>query len=736
MQRYKLQWSVGYTRDPSEPPERFVPSTTPGAAQLDWANAEGWPDYWRGENCMQFESMEAVYWVYESKVSKPELADNQKLFFVCEGVDYQFLIRLNGQTLHGQEGMFSPCCIDVTDAVSEGDTLQIVIFPHPDSGDYTSGRAEAKESVKPPCSYGWDWHPRLIPSGIWKDAYLETRNAFHIEDLQFDYMLEENLSQARVDLAIELNEIMSGSLEWSLADPNGDVADAQSVSLSSQKTVDIASDIFDPLLWWPNQQGEQHLYTLVISLHDPDGVVLDRKSKRVGFRRVQLVMNEGVWEEPHSLPTSRSVPPMTIEINGRRIFCKGSNWVPPEIFPGTIGEDTYRPLVEKAKQANFNMLRCWGGGIVNKESFFNLCDELGIMVWQEFPLACNDYAETPEYLDTLNNESRSIILQLKSHPSIVIWCGGNELFNSWSRMTDQHKALRLLNKNCYELDPDTPFLPTSPIMGVGHGDYLFRDAKGVECFEKFQKSRFSAYTEFGCPGPASAEYLESFIPDDELFPPKAGGSWETHHAFNAWDGHLSSWLCLEVIERYFGKAESLEELVSYGQILQSEGYKAMFEEARRQKPYCSMALNWCYNEPWPTAANNSIISWPCEPKPAYEAVKQSCRPILASARAEKFSWMEEEWFEAELWMLNDSPEIIKGDTLEAYLEFADEEVFALAWDFEAIEANANSRGPTLRYKLPAFDAQVLKLILRIEGQQDWQSEYTFCYKPLNPMMSE
>ncbi len=224
------------------------------------------------------------------------------------------------------------------------------------------------------------------------------------------------------------------------------------------------TELFDPLLWWPSEKGPQNMYTLSVSLHDREGALVSQIARNVGFRRVRLLANKPIAGKEDRDLQGRNPPPMTLEVNGERIFCKGSNWMPAEIFPGIMGEDTYRPLLEKARAAHFNMLRCWGGGVVNKGAFFDICDELGLLVWQEFPLACNQYVETPEYLNTLDQESRSILMQLKRHPSVVIWSGGSELFTDRSGMTDQHKAIRLLNRNCYELDPETPFLPTSPVM--------------------------------------------------------------------------------------------------------------------------------------------------------------------------------------------------------------------------------------------------------------------------------
>ncbi|MDQ8187361.1 hypothetical protein [Pelagicoccus sp. SDUM812002] len=725
--RYNLEWKVGYTSDPSIRPEKLVAASVPGAVQLDWARAEGWPHFWQDGDFGRYAWMEKVYWVYEAELPRLNELKGERLFFVSGGIDYRFLVRLGDRTLFAQEGMFSPVEIDLTEIARPGEKIEVVIFPIPDSG-LGEGRIEASSSVKPAVSYGWDFHPRLVPSGIWRLTYLEVRKAEHIRELYFDYVLEEDLALVKLDLSIELSQASSGVFEWNLIGPDGDMVDGEAINLENQSLVDGFCEVHEPELWWPRGYGNQSLYSLTISLHDVDGLLLDTRSQSIGFRTSRLVMNEGAWDETPEMPKTRSVAPMALEVNGRRIFVKGSNWVAPDVFPGVAGEDAYRPLLEKAAGCNFNLLRCWGGAAIGKPSFFELCDRLGIMVWQDFPLACNKYAESLEFLDTLGQEAEAIVKQLKPHPSVVIWCGGNELYNSWSGMTDQSKAIRLLNKVCLELDPDTPFLPTSPIMGAGHGGYLFRDSRGKECFEVFQKARNSAYVEFGIPAPASAEKLRSLIREKDLFPPKKGGVWELRHGFGAWEADEESWLCMPTVEHYFGRPESIEELVEWGQLLQAEGLKGIYEEARRQKPYCSMAINWCFNEPWPAAANNSLISWPCEPKPSLRAVRQSCRATLASARVKRFSWRAGELFEAELWILHDGPNAVKGDRVEAYLRFGDDESFVLGWYFDALEEGENRVGPILRFLVPEIDEQTFKLILRVEGRPDWNSEYVFCYQ--------
>ncbi len=706
-----LTWTVGSTLLIALPPSEFIPAEVPGAVQLDWGRAQGWPEYWVADHFKAYQGLEDLFWVYRSTLELPALAAGERVFFVCGGVDYRFRVLLAGQVVHEQEGMFTPFELDLTERAKTGDVLEILVFPAPKLDTEPEGRAQARLSNKPPVSYGWDWHPRLIPLGIWQETGLQVRPRVHVRNVDVHYRLNNDFSRADLTVTVETSDPSAASVSFRLLDPDGQLA----VQSETAHAV-----LAQPLLWWPLGEGDPELYTLEVHLN---GVLAH--TQKVGFRRVRLVMHEGAWQGPAGFPKSRSEPPITLEVNGRVIFARGSNWVCPEIFPGKITADTYRPLLELARDAHFNLLRTWGGAIINKECFYEICDELGILVWTEFHLACNLYDGEGEYLRVLDQESRSIIRRVRQHPSLAFWCGGNELFNAWSGMTDQSLALRLLNKNCYELDRDTPFIATAPLGGMAHGDYRFRDEHGRELFQIFAEARNTAYSEFGCPGPSSVEYLKTFLPEAELFPPRAGTAWETHHGLGAWEMDPGTWLCQATIEHYFGPTKTLEQLVERGQLLQSEGYKFIFEEARRQKPVCAMALNWCFNEPWPSAANNNLVSWPARPKPAYYAVRAACRPVLASARVSKFAWRAGEMFEAELWILNDAPRAVAGSRVEAELEVDGQRVTLASFEFPELCARKNFRGPTVRGVLPPNPAPTFRLRLRVSGQPELDSEYTF-----------
>lgn len=735
--RTQLDWQVGWTADPARPPARFVPATVPGAVQLDWACAEGWPPYWQAENFRAYAWMEDVHWVYRTRLAKPALASAQRLVLVCGGVDYACTVRVAGVVVHTQEGMFSPFEIDLTE-VASGALLEIIVAPAPKVpvppdavGSVTDlARKESRQSCKPAVAYGWDFHPRLIPLGIWEETYLEVRPAdAWLKQVEVAYELAADFSSAELRL---VTEGKADRVRWTLKSPSGRIVGSQ-----EGVALQLMLRVGQPELWWPNTEGVPALYTSIVETLDATGCVTQTVEQRVGLRRVRLVMSPGQFERTDGMPASQPPVPITFEVNGRSIFARGANWVCPEIFPGTLTPGRYREQLALFVGANFNLLRAWGGAIVNKTSFFEMCDELGLMVWQEFPLACNNYEGTPAYLRVLNQESRAILLRRRRHACIVLWCGGNELFNSWSGMTMQDYALRLLDRNCFDLDPARPFLPTSPLHGVRHGDYRFQMSGGPEprtVFQCYPGKVASAYLEFGVPAPPTAAKLREQIPAAEIWPVRPTPAWTAHHAFGSWNpGGPNSWLFPEVAEYYFGPAQSLEQLVARLQLLQAEGYKAIYEEGRRQKPVCSAVACWVFNEPWPCAANNSLVAWPNEPKPAYHAVTAANRPVMASARIPRFDWKRGAEFSITLFLLNDSPQPVRPLEFNVRIESGAATAALGAWNCPGAAANTHGAGPVIIGRVPNWPGELFNLVVEVVGRPEWSSRYTLAFARQTPV---
>lgn len=693
----------------------YFPAEVPGNVQRDYAKHIGILENLHfGTTAKALEAVEDCTWLYRAFLEYDEKTGN-RVFFVAEGIDYIFDILIDGKVIKSQEGMYTKTEIDITDIAHNGSLLEVKIFPHPKAkGSVKNNRFEASDSCKPPMCYGWDWNPRLLISGIWLPAYIELRAEDYINccEPKYDLDIEKLTAKIKFDISCSVQPKIT------LSDPDGKV-----IYTGYENTILLEN----VRLWWCNGQGEPELYSW--KAETPNDV----KEGKIGFKTLKLVRNEGCENEKSAFPKSQLPAPITIELNGRRIFAKGTNYVNADIFPANVRYQSFYELVTAAQEANMNIIRIWGGAGCVKPEFYDLCDENGILVWQEFMLACNDYKATEHYMPILEKEAISIIENLRSHVSLAFWCGGNELFNSWSGMDEQSLPLRLLNKLCYEYDRNRPFIMTSPITGMAHGNYVFTDIDGTEVFTAFLNAGNTAYSEFGVPSIAPVEQLKKIIPEDEIFPIEPTESWVYHHAFNAW--RPESWAHLETLEKYFGEASSIEEIVENSQFMQSQGYKALFEEGRRQWSRCAMTLNWCYNEPWVTAANNSLISYPNVKKPAYYAVKESLRNVMPSARIPKFSWENGEMLSFELWYHNDSTEIV-NDEIKAVVRVGEDEYDLLTWETNNIPSGTNKQGPTVNFILPENSNANRITISLISLDKNKNNEYTLIYTYNKPVIKE
>lgn len=701
--KHLLDWEVGFCSRYGDEPEKFFNAAVPGAVQLDYAREYGLPDYNRDLNFKKYRPLEDLYWVYMTEYDAV-CSQGNKLFLVVNGIDYSYEIYANGERLCKYEGMYKIQKLDLTRFSGGRIKLKIIIMPVPKStlpGVHKDTRDEANQCCKPAVSYGWDFHPRLVPLGIWEDIFILETTCNSVPEPKCDYELSKDLKIAEIRLA------SAGQPDtlWEFRSPDGEI-------LFSGRGEKCDFTLKGPLLWWCNGYGDQPLYSYTAVSGDIS------VTRRVGIKRIELVKAAGSWGEGLNYPMTRNTPPITVRLNNTVIFAKGSNWVCPEIFYGRLNYDRYRKQLLLVKKAHLNFLRCWGGAVINKESFFEICDELGILVWQEFPLACNRYEGTEAYISVLKKEAEAIIERIKEHVCLMLWCGGNELFNNWSCMTDQDKAIRLMDKLTFEKTPEIPFLPTSPVMGMAHGPYNFNMSDGGEVIEALQNSRNTGYTEFGGGGFSTKETLLQIADISELKPLNLENEIAVAHGTHA--------LSLET-ERYFGKITDFDKLIECGQLMQNVVQQFIFEEARRQKPYCSIVSNWCFNEPWPNTGNNSLICYPDNTKPAYYAVARACRSVLASARYRKFVYYAGETIDFDVYLLNDSLDKLPDGIVDIYIQIGDDEkIKLLRWEYSNVPVCKNAVGPTVRFELPFVnDADTLHIILEAG---DYSSKYVLLYR--------
>ena len=375
----KFNWSISHSKTLDGDRCERIPATVPGAIGLDYAKAKNYPPYYFANNFELFRWMEDEYFIYDTVLSF-DASENEFARLKFDGIDYEYSIRIDGEEYAYREGFFAPVELDVTALKGGEHKLEVIVYPAPKATDARrkNTRDEAHASCKPASTYGWDWHPRLIPSGIWKDVTLEIHEPA-VTAIEAKYRMTDDLKH--VSITAELSAVGTGNAEIALLAPSGDTVYSGNVSFKNGEAEELTIELDNPLLWYPRGYGEQPLYTFVCKNKD---FAIER---RIGFRRVKLVRNADdvqIWEA--EFPKTRLPAPATFEVNGVKVFAKGSNWVNTEIFPALATEKRYDELLEKVCYANMNILRLWGGQYINHDYFYDRCDELGIMVWQEFML--------------------------------------------------------------------------------------------------------------------------------------------------------------------------------------------------------------------------------------------------------------------------------------------------------------------------------------------------------------
>ena len=282
-----LAWELGHAPDRETAPGNFCPATVPGAVQTDIARAEGYPDYNYGDNYRRMTWMEDRFFTYRTEFDAPPCENGRQLWFVSKGIDYRYEIRFNGQPLIAREGMFSPVEVELTPHLQPRNRLEVLVYPVPKRHPEPADRTQASDVVKPAVGYGWDWHPRLVPLGIWDDTGLQLRHASHLTDVLVSYTLDEDLAGADLHIAAEGRACDGCRGSWELLDAEGHCT-AQAEGPVGQP---LKARMERPRLWWTHDHGEPVRYTSRYRLLDVRGNELERVEERIGFRRIRLVMH-------------------------------------------------------------------------------------------------------------------------------------------------------------------------------------------------------------------------------------------------------------------------------------------------------------------------------------------------------------------------------------------------------------------------------------------------------------
>ena len=587
-------------------------------------------------------------WAYVKRFeASPEL-NGRHIRLVFEGIDYAARIYLNGDYLGYHENLFVPVEFDVTERLKYGEENLLVVLVDPAPREMAQiGWTSKVRTMKPRMCYGWDFAPRLIPVGIWKDVKLVVTGQAWINDCFADTSISEDYATAfvtmrtKVQALQEVSAVLEGTIWLNGKEVASAITDIKTPQGTKQFTLGFG--IEKPELWWPNGYGPQNVYEAhIILLNSVSGQVLDEHRFTFGFKTVKLVPNPELPEGLH---------PWCFVINGRPIFIKGWNWVPIDNMYGGDHAAKYERLIRLAKEANVNLLRVWGGGLIESELFYQLCDRAGIMVWQEFTLSGsgleNDPPDDPEYLAMLRQAAESIVPSRRNYVSLAVWCGGNEL--TWRGREDE--AMRTLHEVCAQLDPAKPFVPTSPLRTMEESVEGAADLHGgwqycgpLEHYSTSLARNPAFHSEFGAEGAANIENVGRFIQKADLWPPDVTNDIWAHRGL--W------WINAPMLESMFGPIDNLPDFFRFSQFVQWEGLRCMVEAGCVRKFACGGTIPWQFNEPWPNLSCTNAVDWYTIPKMAYYAVARAYAPILVASRFERLSWQPGGNFKADVYISN------------------------------------------------------------------------------------
>ncbi len=634
------------------------------------------PFYDRNEEACRW--VEEKEWWHRRKFIGDEqrLERDERLFLVFHGIDTFATIWFNGREIGRTKNMFRKYEFDVSDLYlfGESNTIAVCIDPplmHKNNDLPFESWGPNPERVslrKAQYQYGWDWGPRLPNVGLWRPVEIKRRSRTFLQDVHFytlDISAYGKKALIAVDVHVQSIAFAKATVRIRLQDKKGTTV----VEEQRQFTLDRDAQqerfyltVENPHLWWTHDLGEPHLYQLHVLLADA-GQKLDAFEQRVGIRTIELDQSPDFDE-----PGARF---FRFKLNGAPIFARGANWIPADSFVARLTRQKYQMLLRKAVSGNMNMLRVWGGGIYEHDRFYELCNELGLLVWQDFMFACAPYPEEPEeFVDEVRQEAVYQVNRLKNHPCLALWCGNNE--NQWIQdklhwQEPNHPlpgALyyhNILPEVVAEQDGRTPYWPGSPYGGddhnstmdgdrhnwwVWHGDLPRRfgekpevdqSPKGV-AYTNYAKDMGRFISEFGMHASPVHETLKRCIPADQLW--FHSPSMDHHNKDNP--KNKGDNLMLPVT----GLPNNLDEYIDYSMIAQAEGLKFAIEHFRRRTPHCSGALIWQFNDCWP-CLSWSLVDYYGFEKAGYFFAQRAFAPILASLKPLDDGGVE-------VWLTNDT----------------------------------------------------------------------------------
>jgi beta-mannosidase len=610
------------------PDTGWLPATVPGDVHLDLLANKKIPDPFFRDNEAKLQWIENESWEYRLNFDVPaSWMARANVDLVFDGLDAAAQVYLNGAQALSADNMFRVWRVPVKGHLHAGKNLLRVVLPSPikaaqavAAGDpwQPKTKTEAKTYIrKAAYEYGWDWGPRFVTSGIWRPVRLEAWDKVRIADFAIRQRdVSKDVAHLDAEVEVEASSAGPGKVTVQYTDNGKPVKVIETVALhAGHNVIDLPVEIRQPRLWYPAGYGDQPLYEFTAQVSagaSADGTMMDELKTKAGMRSIVLRRELDKWGRSFELV-----------VNGIPVFAKGADVIPFDSFPNRVTTANYRRILESARDANMNMIRHWGGGYYETDEFYSICDELGIMVWQDFMFGNDWQPGTYAFKLNIEAEAEDQVRRLRNHPSIVVWCGNNETegaFN-WNGRDALPADVRLQMWQDYltefsgilpavvaRLDGETPYWPSSPssdyeaVSATFHSgdDHIWDVWHGRVPFSTYETHHTRFVTEYGFQSFPEMKTIETFTqPEDRtgIFTPVM-----MSHQKNK-EGNS---IILDYLLKDYPQPKDFASFLYVSQVLQAEGIKIGAEHFRRSRPETMGSIFWQLNDCWPVASWSSI----------------------------------------------------------------------------------------------------------------------------------